>query len=462
MRFTIAEGLTLDVSHMYGPAWAVTDKEIEEAAPALRGAAEILKTIRETGKAPAGETVRFPRLLSLFEDDELWTDSEKERLTELRAYAETADAVISVGIGGSYLGNRVLCDACFVGETDKTHRLSVYFAGYTADPEAMGFLLSSLKAEAAKKGAPYRILVISVSKSGTTIEPAEALSVLMRELPQIADEIRYAAVTARGHNILHGMCHENGWLHFYVPEGIGGRFSVLSQVGMIFATAIGLDTKKIFAGARSAEASCQSDNPRENPAFFLALLKYAATIRHGITTEITMPYSERLSTFAQWYAQLLGESLGKKTDWDGRVVHYGRTPVSAVGTTDMHSVTQEHQEGKRDKLLQFISVLHPSFDTETEIMEDGKSIRLPMSVIHHAALYANAEALASDERMSVILETETVDEYHIGALFYFFELAIAYEGALAHVNAYDQPGVEKYKTFLHGELKRYGETADSF
>ena len=454
MRFTIAEGLTLDVSHLYGPAWAVTDEDIEEAEPEIREAAEILKSIRETGKAPAGETVRFPRLLSLFEDDELWTVSEKERLTELRAYAETVDAVISVGIGGSYLGNRVLCDACSAGKPDKKHRLSVYFAGYTADPEAMGFLLSSLKAEAAKKGAPYRVLVISVSKSGTTIEPAAALSVLLRELPHIADETRYAAVTDRGRNILHGMCHENDWLHFYVPEGIGGRFSVLSQVGMIFATAIGLDTEKIFAGARAAEASCQSENPRENPAFFLALLKYLATMRHGIATEITMPYGERLCTFAQWYAQLLGESLGKKNDWDGNVVHYGRTPVCAIGTTDMHSVTQEHQEGKRDKILQFISVLHPTFDTETEITEDGKQICVPMSVIHHAALYANAEALACDKRMSVILETETVDEYHLGALFYFFELAIAYEGALAHVNAYDQPGVEKYKTFLHGELKR--------
>ena len=458
MILSVANGLTLDVSYLYGTSWAVSEEEIQDATPVIQSAAEELHRIRTTGKGPAGECVRFTHLPHLFENSELWSESERVRYEELCTLAKHTDAVISVGIGGSYLGNRVLYDTCRLGEEKRYgKRPSVYFAGYTADPEAMECLLSSLKEEAKKKKEPYRILVLLISKSGTTVEPAAAFSVLEKELPKITENIHYAVITDRGRNLLHGKCHENGWLHFYVPEGIGGRFSVLSQVGMIFGAAIGLDTQKILFGARAVEAACQSDNPKENPAFFLALLKHLATKYHGITTEITMPYSERLRTFSQWYTQLLGESLGKKEDTEGNIVHYGRTAVSALGTTDMHSVTQEHQEGKRNKLLQFISVTHPEKDWETEIIENGKQIYIPMSVISRTALSANARALAGEERMSVTIETETVDEFHIGALFYFLELTIAYEGALAGINAYNQPGVEAYKKFLHGDLEKYGK-----
>ena len=454
MRLSIIDGLSVDFSYLYEHPWAVSEKEIEEAAPVVSRAAKEISKIRETGEGPNGEYVRFPHLPNLFSDASLWSESEAERYAKLLNLVKDLDAVISVGIGGSYLGNRALFDALKGAGKGAP---SVYFAGFTADPEAMGELLLRVKAEATKKEGAYRVLVLCISKSGTTVEPAGALSVLQSELPKITPDVTYAAVSGRDANLLHEMCHENGWMHFYVPEGIGGRFSVLSQVGMIFAAAIGLNPEEILAGARDAEAACQSEKPKENPAFFLALLKYLATAHHGITAEITMPYSERLRTFSQWYSQLLGESLGKKLDTTGRIIHSGRIAVSAVGTTDMHSVTQEHQEGKRNKLLQFISVRHPAYDIETEIIEAGKRIRVPMSAVNHAALLANARALAAEERMSVTLETEAVDAYHLGALFYFFELAIAYEGALWGIDAYNQPGVEAYKKFLHGDLRKYGE-----
>ena len=452
MKVQVIQGLTLDTSFLFGPSWAVTETEMQGAATETDRAAVALSAIRETGIGPGGDSVRFTRLPYLLEKNSLLTDSERARWETLQSWQGEIDAVVSVGIGGSYLGNKVLWDV-LRRKTDQSARPSVYFAGHTADPEALSEVLTQLKKEAAKKEGKYTVAVLVISKSGTTIEPLAVLSVLQKELPRIAKDVRYIGITGQGNNLLHRMCHEKDWLHFYVPEGIGGRFSVLSEVGMVFATLCGFSVPEILKGAADVEAACQSENPKENPALFLALLKYLATKHHGITTEITMPYSERLRSFAQWYSQLLGESLGKKYDIEGRVVHYGRTAVSAVGTTDMHSVTQEHQEGKRNKLLQFISVEHPDSDWETEILEDGKTVRVPMSRISRAALSANAKALAGEERMSLVLEAKTLDAYTLGALFYFMELAMAYEGALAGVNAYDQPGVEAYKKILHEDLR---------
>ncbi len=452
MEVQIIQGLTLDTAFLFGPDWAVTETEVRDAAEETKRAAAALSAIRETGAGPCGDSVRFTRLPHLLEENSLLTDSERARWETLPSWCGEIDAIVSVGIGGSYLGNKVLWDV--LGRKDAASaRPSVFFAGHTADPEALSEVLSQLKKEAAKKDGTYTVAVLVISKSGTTVEPSAALSVLQKELPKITKDIRYIGIAGQGNNVLHRLCHENDWLHFYVPEGIGGRFSVLSEVGMVFASLCGLSVSEILQGAAEVEAACQSENPKENPALFLALLKYLATKYHGITTEITMPYSERLRSFAQWYSQLLGESLGKKYDTKGRVVHSGRTAVSAVGTTDMHSVTQEHQEGKPNKLLQFISVEHPDSDWETEIIEDGKTVRVPMSRISRAALSANARALAGEERMSLTLEAKTLDAHTLGALFYFMELAIAYEGALAGVNAYDQPGVEAYKKILHEDLR---------
>ncbi len=452
MEVQIIQGLTLDTAFLFGPDWAVTETEVRDAAEETKRAAAALSAIRETGAGPCGDSVRFTRLPHLLEENSLLTDSERARWETLPSWRGEMDAIVSVGIGGSYLGNKVLWDV--LGRKDAASaRPSVFFAGHTADPEALSEVLSQLKKEAAKKDGTYTVAVLVISKSGTTVEPSAALSVLQKELPKITKDIRYIGIAGQGNNVLHRLCHENDWLHFYVPEGIGGRFSVLSEVGMVFATLCGFSAAEILKGAAEVEAACQSENPKENPALFLALLKYLATKYHGITTEITMPYSERLRSFAQWYSQLLGESLGKKYDTKGRVVHYGRTAVSAVGTTDMHSVTQEHQEGKRNKLLQLISVERPDSDWETEIIEDEKTVCVPMSLISRAALSANAQALAGEERMSLVLEAKSLDAYTLGALFYFMELAIAYEGALVGVNAYDQPGVEAYKKILHEDLR---------
>lgn len=168
-----------------------------------------------------------------------------------------------------------------------------------------------------------------------------------------------------------------------------------------------------------------------------------------------MPYGDKLRSLGWWYPQFLGESLGKKYDVNGNIVDNGRIPVAAVGTTDMHSLTQEHQQGAKNKLVQFITVKKLPKDLSVICDEKGVSGPVPMSRMLSAAQRANEEALASEGRMSCHIAMAELTPFHVGALMYFFFLAIAYEGAMANINAFDQPGVEDYKRILHEDLRGY-------
>lgn len=464
MILPVIDGFSADCTYLCGRPWSISEKDIEEEREAIRRAAERMERIRLLGEGPGkGAPVLFPHLPYILEEQTLMQADEIERMHELASFAkEKADAVISVGIGGSYLGNEALFDVCcgpywnLASREERGGWPQCFFAGHTADPEALGGLLMHLQREAAAKEGPYQVLVLVISKSGTTIEPSGVLSVLERELPKFC-RADFAAVTDRKNGALLSECKEKGWMQFAVPEGIGGRFSVFSQVGLVFASLLGIDIEAFLRGARDVEEASQKAAWRENPALAFAAMKYIATKKYGITAEITMPYGERLRGVALWYAQLLGESLGKKYDTEGRKVYAGRIPVSAVGTTDMHSLTQEQQEGKRNKLLQFISADEPKADLDFELIEDGKRCVVPMSHVLSAALTANAESLAAEERMSCQLRIARLDEYYLGALLYFFFLTVSYEGAMEGIDAYDQPGVEAYKKILHKDFARFAK-----
>lgn len=174
-----------------------------------------------------------------------------------------------------------------------------------------------------------------------------------------------------------------------------------------------------------------------------------------MAVEVIMPYGDKLRSLGWWYPQFLGESLGKKYDVNGNIVDNGRIPVAAVGTTDMHSLTQEHQQGAKNKLVQFITVKKLPKDLSVICDEKGVSGPVPMSRMLSAAQRANEEALASEGRMSCHIAMAELTPFHVGALMYFFFLAIAYEGAMANINAFDQPGVEDYKRILHEDLREY-------
>ena len=255
---------------------------------------------------------------------------------------------------------------------------------------------------------------------------------------------------------LYKLAKENVWQCFDIKEGIGGRFCIFSNPGLITAAAIGMDIDAFLCGARDMENACRSASLGENPALLNAVLKYAAAEK-GVDIEVFMPYAAKMKSVGEWYVQLLAESLGKRKDREGNVVYYGRTPVSAVGSTDMHAQTQQHQDGKKDKVIQFVEilereqqiVLNNSFTHISSLKKyDGLSVDHALKI----ALAANEEALNSDGRLNAKYILPRIDEYYLGQLLYFLMLSVAYEGELADVDAYDQPGVETYKQIMKQKM----------
>ena len=458
---TINNELFIDIRNFLNHPWSVTKEELEEYTNEINQAAKAVDDIRNTGKGPDGSLVLFPHLPYLLEENVLISEEEKKNLLSLKEIAPSYDAVVSIGIGGSYLGNQVLFDL-FCGpywnQLTKEERKGypqVYFAGQNVDPVSLIELSSCITKEAKRlQGRRMKVLLLVISKSGTTIEPVTAIRGLQKLLETVCD-VQIMAITDKEKGRIRPLAEKEHIPCFTVPDGIGGRFSIFSQVGLVFASLAGIDIESFLKGAQMVEEACQSNELKENPALLLAALKYIATKEHGITAEVVMPYGDKLRSFGRWYAQLLGESVGKKYDMQGHVVYNGRIPVASVGTTDMHSLTQEHQQGQKNKLIQFISVEHLPSDLSVLCDEKGVSGMVPMSRMLDAARKANEEALANEGRMSCHISISELTPFHIGALMYFFFLTIAYEGAMENVNAFDQPGVEDYKKILHEDLRKY-------
>ena len=457
----IGNELFVDIKHLCGNRWSVKREDLDTYSRQIRRAAKDVSKLRQSGKGPDGSQVLFPHLPYLLKEEVLISKEERKALLRLRGEAKDYDAVVSIGIGGSYLGNQVLFDL-FCGpywnQLTKEERKGypqIYFSGQNVDPVSLTELASCIKREAGRIAKRrMKVLFLVISKSGTTIEPVTAVRGLKKLLDSICD-IHLMAITDKEKGQIRPLAAKEHFPCFTVPDGIGGRFSVFSQVGLVFASLAGIPIEEFLQGAQMVEEACRSEDISENPALMLAALKFIAMKEYGITAEVVMPYGDKLRSFGWWYAQLLGESLGKKYDMDGHEVYNGRTPVASVGTTDMHSLTQEHQQGQKNKLVQFISVKEPTRDVEVECNEKDATGPVPMSRMLDAARRANEEALASEGRMSCHITMERLTPFHVGALMYFFFLTIAYEGALANVNAFDQPGVEDYKKILHEDLREY-------
>jgi glucose-6-phosphate isomerase len=207
------------------------------------------------------------------------------------------------------------------------------------------------------------------------------------------------------------------------------------------------------------DEACQTGDVFQNPALLNAALKYIASEKYGRDIEVFMPYADYLKSVAEWYIQLLAESLGKRDDRAGNEVFYGRTPIVAVGTTDMHAQTQQYQDGKQDKVVQFVKVsawendpvIPDAFPSAAKLSEIAG---ISLSQALDAAREANAAALTSDGRFNATFELSSMNAFCLGELLYLLALSIAYEGELADVDAFDQPGVEGYKKILGPMLKK--------
>ncbi|BBB91673.1 MAG TPA: glucose-6-phosphate isomerase [Methylomusa anaerophila] len=478
---TLASGFTFDYTNLYGDD-KVTEKDIAAIESRLTAAHRAIEHMRATGevrghlsKDGLPEKVLFTQLPYVREGN-LNSPSSLERLQAFsRSIRNNIDAVISFGIGGSFLGNKVLFDVhCGEFWNSKTAEArngypKLYFSGNNMDPRRTTELIGHIETEARIKtlhspNTAYKVMLVVISKSGSTLDTMSTFMVAYDKLKKIGPHIivEVVAVTdpaaGSGETLLHKLAAGQGWPMFSVPDGVGGRFSVFSEVGLITAACIGLDIEKFLAGARAMDEACLTDNIRHNPAMLNAALKYLAAEKYGRDIEVFMPYADYLKSLAEWYIQLLAESLGKRTDRSGREVFYGRTPIAAVGTTDMHAQTQQHQDGKKDKVVQFIKVAEwdddpviPNVFPGAAKLAEISSIRLSQAL--DAAREANAAALTSDQRFNATIVLPRLNAYHLGELLYLLALSVAYEGELADVDAFDQPGVETYKRILGPRLK---------
>ena len=306
-------------------------------------------------------------------------------------------------------------------------------------------------------------MLIPITKSGTTLETMAAFVYFYENLKNETDlfEVDVTVVTdlVAGDGPLCQLAIKNHWQTFDIKEGVGGRFCVLSNPGLITAAVVGIDIEELLAGARDMEMACRDEDPLKNPALLNAVLKYLAAERYGCDIEVLMPYSMRLKSLGEWYVQLLAESLGKRCDRQGKLVNYGRTPIAAVGTTDMHAQTQQHQDGRRNKVVQFVEILGKNCDVRlgnpfSDVEFFSKFDGLCVDEALQTALAANAQALNEDLRFNANYQLPKLTTYYVGQLLYFLMLSVAYEGELADVDAYDQPGVEAYKKIMKEKLGR--------
>jgi glucose-6-phosphate isomerase len=272
---------------------------------------------------------------------------------------------------------------------------------------------------------------------------------------------RIAAVTTIGSGDLHTLAQKEGYAEFAVPKNVGGRFSVLSPVGMLPAALIGLDIRKILKGAAAVTHDSWQTDLKKNTALRAALMHYLAWTLKDKPIQVAFPYSNYLWGTAFWFRQLWAESLGKAKTREGAEVHFGQTPVAALGATDQHSQVQLYIEGPDDKVFTFWAV--------EKFADSGKipkaKLGLPafdylggqtLAKLIDAERRSTAAALAEAGRPSCTFTLEKADAEHLGGFLQLMEFETAFMGELLNINAFDQEGVELGKRFTYGLMGRTG------
>ncbi|MFI5234310.1 MAG: glucose-6-phosphate isomerase [Gemmatimonadales bacterium] len=388
-----------------------------------------------------------------------------DEVRHITQFAETLgqahDHVLVLGIGGSALGARALLSALRrPAWNEHSDEGRDFFPRLTildnVDPTTVTDALSRID--------PRRVLVIVISKSGGTAETLAQYLVVRAWL----DEALGAAATrhlvfitdpARG--ALRELARTEGIATLDVPVDVGGRFSVLSPVGLLPAALVGIDIAELLAGARDAVERGEADHLLQNPAALFAALHYAADTELGARIHVLMPYSDRLRDMAEWFRQLWAESLGKRLDREGRELFAGPTPVAAVGATDQHSQVQLLVEGPFDKAVTFLAVEDHGVDLPIPDRAGlpAELAYLPghtLGQLLRAEQEATAAALARGGRMNATLRLPDLSARTIGELLMFFQVATGYAGVWYGVDPFDQPGVELGKVLTYGAMGRRG------
>ncbi len=377
------------------------------------------------------------------------------------------DTVCLVGIGGSALGAWAL-DCGLRGPHPVQGTFSKDFPRLVildnVDPDFVGAALESMN--------PARTLSLVVAKSGST---AETISTFLMVRDWMAKKLgsktnqRIVAVTSEGRGDLKTLATEEGYPTFHLPDNVGGRFSVLSAVGLVPAALIGVDIRKLLKGAAAITKLSWEKDLSSNMALRAAMLHYLLCTQKNKPIQVAFPYSNRLWGTAMWFRQLWAESLGKARTRAGVVVNAGQTPVAALGTTDQHSQVQLYMEGPRDKVFSFWSVAKPSAPGRIPRVRTGYEAfdylsGQSLAKLIEAERRSTEAALTENGRPNCTFTLDKIDEEHLGAFLQLMEFETAFMGELLDINAFDQEGVELGKKFTFALMGRkgYDEYAERF
>ena len=369
----------------------------------------------------------------------------KEAAKKIR---EDSDVLLVAGIGGSYLGARAVVEAVKgLYHNDTEDGLKIYFCGNTISPTYLNDIIK------VTKGKRFSINVIS--KSGTTTETALAFRVLRKLLedsvgPEEANK-RIYVTTDRAKGTLKQLADAQGWPTFVVPDDVGGRYSVLTAVGLLPIACAGIDIDALMKGAadaREAYSVCSKDNDAYRYAMIRNIL-----YRKGKVVETLAAFEPDFTMMNEWYKQLFGESEGKDQK--------GLMPTSCIFSTDLHSMGQFLQDGSRTMFETYVDIKNTREDFYIEPLEgnfDGLNFLADqnMSVVNRKAMEGTILAHNDGGVPIGVIEVDSLDAYNVGYLIYFFWKACAVSGYLLSVNPFDQPGVESYKKNMFALLGKPG------
>jgi glucose-6-phosphate isomerase len=432
-----------------GPAHGLALAEIKRAQPAVKDVVTRIERERKTGQH---------RYRDLPTDRDLL----KTVKAAARRFKPGVENLVVLGIGGSALGNIALQTAL----NPPLHNLMPatkrrgprLFVIDNVDPIQVANLLDLLGP------AINKTLFNVISKSGETAETAAQFLIirdlLTRKLTASKLAKRLVVTTDPETGTLRQLADQHAWFTLPVPAGVGGRFSVLSAVGLFSAAVCGINIDRLALGAADMSTRVASKVVRRNPAAMLALLLHAFYTR-GKRMHVLFPYGYQLKDLADWYRQLWAESLGKQVDTQGRPVVIGPTPLKALGATDQHSQVQLYREGPNDKVFIFLEV--EKFDRDVRIPR-GKGTPDTLKYLEGASLgrLLNAErratehALVASRRPCLTIRFPRVTEHSVGQFIMLWEAATSIMGGLLNINPYDQPAVQLGKDYTYALMGKPG------
>jgi len=424
--------------------WAVKDHELANLKEAVKVAHKQLHEGTGAGNDFLG-WVELPKAY------------DKEEFARIKKAAEKirkdSDVLIVIGIGGSYLGAKAALEMLghnFSALLSKEKRNAplVLFAGNSISSTYLCDLMEAID------GLDFSVNIIS--KSGTTTEPAVAFrffrEMLVKKYGKEEAKGRIYATTDKARGALKALCDEEGYETFVIPDDVGGRFSVLTAVGLLPIAVSGADIDRIMEGAAKACDDFANENLDENICYQYAAVRNAL-YRKGYTTEIMVNYEPYMHYFSEWWKQLYGESEGKDNK--------GLFPAAVDFSTDLHSMGQYIQDGRRGLFETVLNIEAPKKDiTLTEDAENVDGLNFlagkTMDYVNKKAFQGTLMAHVSGSVPNMVVSIDKADEYHFGYMVYFFEKACGLSGYLLGVNPFDQPGVEEYKKNMFALLGKPG------